>query len=436
MSSYAASGKERAVRNSIQLLQELTKDFHRSDFGVRLWDGSVWGEAKNPVFTIVLNHRDALGNMLADASELSLGEAFIAGDFEIEGDMEKAFTLGDHLLSKELSLAEKLWLRTKLPLGSNRRDSQNRQPRLVGEKHSKDRDRYAVTFHYDVSNEFYNLWLDSSMVYSCAYFRTPYDTLETAQYQKLDLICRKLRLERGDRMLDIGCGWGGLLMHAARRYGVHAFGVTLSVPQAELARQNIHLAGLSDRCKVEVCDYRELDPPQPFDKIVSVGMFEHVGEHMLSEYFRRAFALLRPGGTFLNHGIAASATLSRSGPSFIDKYVFPDGELVPIHCTLGAAESCSFEVRDVESLREHYALTLQHWVTRLLDHSAAATEIVGEPTYRVWRLYLAGSAHGFNTGRLNLYQVLLSKPDHGRTYLPLTREDWYGHERRIVLAEA
>ena len=299
---------------------------------------------------------------------------------------------------------------------------------LQGSIHSKQRDRKAVSYHYDVSNDFYALWLDSRLVYSCGYFKSPEDDLEVAQEQKLEYICRKLRLRRGDRMLDLGCGWGGLMEYAATHYGAQVYGVTLSAPQAELARERFRQAGVSDQCRVEVTDYRDLDTSQQYDKIVSVGMFEHVGEALLPEYFAQAWALLRPRGVFLNHGIAASATIKRKGPSFIDKYVFPDGELVPVHTSLRAAEACGFEVRDVESLREHYALTLRHWVRRLEARSDEARKITDDITYRVWRLYMSGAAHGFQTGRLNIYQILLSRPDHGESRLPITRGDWYAGE--------
>jgi cyclopropane-fatty-acyl-phospholipid synthase len=263
------------------------------------------------------------------------------------------------------------------------------------------------------------------MVYSCAYFAKPEEDLDTAQVRKLDYICRKLRLRPGERLLDIGCGWGGLIMHAAAQYGVEAVGITLSVPQAELARKRLHESELNNRCRVEVCDYRDLETNQQYDKIVSVGMFEHVGEELLPEYFRRACRLLRPGGVFLNHGIAYSANYRRRGPSFTDRYVFPDGELLPISTSLRAAELSGFEVRDVESLREHYALTLHHWVRRLEARAEEARCITNDATYRIWRLYMAGAAHGFRTGRLNLYQTLLARPRHGDSGLPLTREDWY-----------
>jgi cyclopropane-fatty-acyl-phospholipid synthase len=427
MHAHTAPLKDRAIRTSIRFLEELTAGYRGNDFAIRFWDGTVWGNARRPTFTLVLKHAGALRNMFTSPSELTLGEAFINDDFDIEGDIEAAFGLTDFLLLHEYSVTEKLQLGSllaRLPAAVGHADRPQGAD-LNGLLQSKERDRRAVSYHYDVSNEFYKLWLDRSLVYSCAYFKSPHSGLDVAQEQKLDYICRKLRLRRGDHILDLGCGWGGLLIHAAKHYGAYAFGVTLSIPQAELARERIRMAGLADRCKVEVCDYRELDPPQQYDKLVSVGMFEHVGEAMLPEYFRRAWHLLRPGGVFLNHGIAASATFQRKGPSFVDKYVFPGGELVPINVTLRAAESAGFEVRDLESLREHYVLTLRHWLRRLAAKAEEARRIVGDLTYRIWRLYMAGSAHGFATGRLNLYQVLLSKADHGSSRLPLTREDWY-----------
>lgn len=297
---------------------------------------------------------------------------------------------------------------------------------MLGRRHSKARDRRAVTYHYDVPGEFYALWLDQRMVYSCAYFATPDEDLDAAQERKLDLICRKLRLRRGEKLLDIGCGWGRLIIHAARRYGVEALGITLSEPQAELANERIRRAGLEDRCRVEVRDYREIEDWGAYDKLVSVGMFKHVGEARLAVYFSRAYRLLRPGGVFLNHGISRNpGTPERRGPTFISRHVFPDGELVPIGTTLSAAEGRGFEVRDVESPREHYVLTLGHWVRRLEDNAEEARRIVDETTYRVWRLYMSGSAHGFRTGRINVYQALLVRPDRGESGLPLTRADWY-----------
>lgn len=408
------------------VLEELTKAYPHHDFAVRLWDGSVWGERHLPRFTLVLRHPDSLRRLLAAASELELGEAFIFESIDLEGDLEAAFEFADCLLNYRHSALEKVRLAKalfKLPRGNPHRLAI--VPRISGILHSKRRDREAVTYHYDLPTSFYRLWLDHRLVYSCAYFKDGNESIDQAQENKLDYICRKLRLRAGERLLDIGCGWGGLIVYAAQKFGVHALGITLSQPQAEVAREQIEAAGLGGRCDVQVCDYRDLGPSLAFDKIVSVGMVEHVGESLLHLYFQQVWSLLKSGGMFLNHGIAASATFKRRGESFIDKYVFPDGELLPLHATLRAAEACGFEVRDVENLREHYARTLRHWVGRLESHYDEAVRLTNETVYRIWRLYMAGATYGFSSGRMNLCQVLLSKPRQGNTHLPLTRADWY-----------
>lgn len=414
-------------RIDASILEQLLAAYPRRDFQIRLWDGTTWGTQEQPQFTLVLKRPEVLRAIFSDPSELTLGEAYVYDDFDIEGDIEAAFDLADHLLSRQSSVREHLQMLAVLHLlPSHNHQRVGPQPvRLRGSVHSKSRDRQAISYHYDLPASFYALWLDPRMVYSCAYFARPDENLDTAQQRKLDYICKKLRLCHGDRFLDIGCGWGGLLIHAAAHYGVEAVGITLSVPQAELARERIQQAGLSERCRVEVCDYRDLESTQHYNKIVSVGMFEHVGEARLAEYFARAWNLLQPGGLFLNHGIAYSATYRRRGPSFTERYVFPDGEMVPISSSLRAAEASGFEVRDVESLREHYALTLHHWVQRLVAHAEEARRITDERTYRVWRIYMAGSAHAFRVGRLNVFQALLSKSTHGQCGLPLTREVLY-----------
>ncbi|MGB8768481.1 MAG: cyclopropane-fatty-acyl-phospholipid synthase family protein [Candidatus Korobacteraceae bacterium] len=427
MPTLAASVTDRPIDISHQLLEAITADYPRRDFAVRLWDGSTWGNAEQPRFTLVLKHPGALRHMLLGASELTLGEAYIYDDFDVEGNLEAACEFGAHLLAHSLELSDKLHvahLLLKLPAdgGHERGDL---APRLHGTVHGRNRDRRAVTYHYNLSNDFYSLWLDRRMVYSCAYFKAGDEGLDTAQEQKLDYLCRKLRLRPGERLLDVGCGWGGLVLYAAANFGVQACGITLSEAQAEWARARIAEAGLSDHCQVQVRDYRDLDPSSAYDKIVSVGMFEHVGESRLPEYFRQVWNLLRLGGVFLNQGIAASATHQRKGDSFIEKYVFPDGELVPLGTTIRAAEACGFEVRDVESLREHYARTLRHWVRRLESNYEDAKRFTDETIYRIWRIYMSGSAHGFNIGRVNIYSVLFSKPDGAAAHLPLTRADWY-----------
>ncbi len=417
---------------SIDFLDHLFAGYTRHDFRVRFWDGSSWGKAVAPRFTLVLKHPGALRAMFLSASELSLGEAYIYDDFDIEGDIEAAVELGDYLLALENGLVKNLHLSSILGKlqATGRPRLVPRLGKLHGSLHSKLRDRQAVSYHYDLPPEFYALFLDRRMMYSCAYFENASDDLDKAQEQKLDYLCRKLRLNTGERLLDVGCGWGGMILYAAKHYGVRAHGITLSAQQADYARQRIRDEGLQDRCTVELRDYRDLDTTDPFDKAVSVGMFEHVGEHHLPDYFKHAWHLLRPGGVFLNHGIAYSATYHHPSASFIEKYVFPDGDLVPISTTLRIAEYSGFEVRDVESLREHYDLTLHHWVQRLDSHADEARCLTDEVTYRIWRLYMAGTAHSFRIGRTNLYQSLLVKPVRGRTGLPLTRRDWYVEANR------
>jgi cyclopropane-fatty-acyl-phospholipid synthase len=413
---------------SADFLDNLLAGYPKRDFQVRFWDGSTWGTGQQPRFILVLTHPGALREMFLSASELTLGEAYIFGDFEIQGDMAAALDLADYLLEHaDRTLGQNLHLAGMLRKLPSRQQARAGRPAaaLPGAVHSKERDRRAISYHYDVPPGFFALWLDRNMQYSSAYFTSREIDLDTAQDQKLDYICRKLRLGRGDRLLDIGCGWGGLLIHAAAHYDAQAVGITLSVPQAELARQRIRDSGLNDRCRVEVCDYRDLEADQQFDKIASVGMFEHVGEAWLQEYFTLTWRLLRPGGAFLNSGIAASSAYHRQGPSFIEHYVFPDGELVPLYISLCAAEKSGFEVRDVESLREHYALTLHDWLQRLEAHAEDARRVTDETTYRIWRLYIAASEHRFRSGQLNLYQVLLAKPADGKSGMPLTRADWY-----------
>jgi cyclopropane-fatty-acyl-phospholipid synthase len=409
---------------TISLLQDLLPCLPGVPYALRLWDGGVWESVPGETaqFTLVINEPTCLHKLFSRADQLTLGEAFVHGDFHIEGDIFAAFHLADHLVGAGWGLLDRLrygWRLLPVVLGKG-------GACLPGLSHSRRRDKAAISFHYDVGNEFYGLWLDRRMVYSCAYFVSADDDIHTAQLNKLDYICRKLRLKPGGRLLDVGCGWGGLILHAAERYGVTAVGITLSNQQTELARERIARAGLESRCSVMTCDYRDVTAAMPFDSIVSVGMFEHVGRKRLGEYFRRAWQLLRPGGTFLNHGIACNASdpLPR-GPSFIDRHVFPDGELLPVGDVLRSAESAGFEVRDLESLREHYALTLRHWVRRLEKRGDAAKKLTDDMTYRIWLLYMAGSAHGFETGRLNVYQVLMQKQNGAKSGLPMTRLDWY-----------
>ena len=413
-------------------------------FSVRYWDGVTEDARTLPSpFTLVIARAGALRRMLLPPNELSIIEAALSGDVEIEGDMEAAMWLGDGINAQLrsprslLSLFRHLRALPKDEAGWNVRE--NRAVHTVGragDLHEPDRDRAAIRYHYDVGNDFYSLWLDERMVYSCAYFADGTDVdaeLEAAQRAKLDLICRKLRLKPGDRLLDVGCGWGALIMHAAREHGVTALGITLSDAQATLARERIQAEGLADRCTVEIRDYRHLQDHALFDRISSVGMVEHVGVENLPTYFAALHAALKPGGLLLNHGIV-SVTESRpkgkwdwlekriwKRDAFLDQYVFPDGRLGPLSAVIAGAELVGFETRDLESLREHYALTLRAWLARLTRHADEAIALTDPRTYRTWRLYMAGSAYAFATGRLNVVQTLLSKDDVGNSHLPLRR---------------
>jgi len=430
INSSALYAHDRVVERGLAFFEELLRDFHPRNFAVRLWDGSCL-EAEPDQYarcTLVINHPGAIRRMFLPANQAALGEAYAYGDVDIEGDMEVLFPLLPFLMKSDFRWARQVRLGALL-LGMPRTRSQQigrTAVKLQGRQHSRERDRQAVTYHYNVSNDFFRLFLDEHMVYSCAYFESAGTDLDRAQEQKLDYTCRKLRLRPGERLLDIGCGWGALLMHAAQHYGVSGLGITLSEPQAQLANARIRIAGLQHLCHVEVVDYRDVQEHGTFDKLVSVGMVEHVGEDMLPQYFAKAFKLLRPGGVFLNHGIArASLAQAHNGPTFIDRYVFPDGDIAPIESVLREAGLGGFEVRDVENLREHYVLTLRHWVRNLENHAGQARQAADESTYRTWRLYMAGSAHFFETGRLNVYQSLLAKSTDGNSGLPLTREDWY-----------
>jgi cyclopropane-fatty-acyl-phospholipid synthase len=434
---------------TLRILAELVGSQPLRQLRIRLWDGSFWPDDGTRPATLVLKHPGSLREMLLPGSELALAEAYLHDDFNVEGDVEAAFELGEILRNQTRGWSQKLKIGHLLqqlpnrasvgrlaqaPAASRPRGTaalQRPPAELSGRQHSLSRDRDAVRFHYDLSNEFYGLWLDSRLVYSCAYFRRWTDDLETAQRDKLDYICRKLDLKPGRRILDIGCGWGGLILHAASAYGAKAVGITLSERQAEYVRDRVRQLHLEGDAEVHLQDYRMLEGTESYDAIVSVGMVEHVGRKNLPTYFALAHQLLKPGGIFLNHGIGTGSVAdARYRSSFIDRYVFPDGELFPIADTLDVAETAGFEIRDVENLREHYMLTLRHWVRRLETRETEAVTLVGEPVYRIWRLYMAGSAHAFNKGRLAVYQTLLAKlGPGGRAEYPLTRAKWYGELR-------
>ena len=397
------------------------------DFGLRFWDGS---EVPPPPtaddeLTLVVRDPVALVYALRQPNELGFGRAWVTGALDVDGDLERGLALRDRFRGLRLSAADRLAaLRAVARLGAVRLRGPavpaSEAPVGRGRRHSPDRDRVAVRHHYDVSNAFYRLVLGPTMVYSCAYFTSPDDTLEEAQTRKLETICRKLRLRAGDRLLDIGCGWGALVLHAAREHGARAVGVTLSEPQAELARERIRDAGLSGRCEIRVADYREVDDG-PYDRVASVGMYEHVGRAQLGEYVGRVTRLLREGGLFLNHGIVRAQPRPWDKHSFIARYVFPDGELHPVGAVVDAMERAGLEIRDDESLREHYGLTLRRWVGNLSANRDAAIAEAGTERERVWRLYMTGSAVAFEAGDISVHQVLAAKPGAPHE-LPLARE--------------
>jgi cyclopropane-fatty-acyl-phospholipid synthase len=442
------ASNDTTIQRARLVLEELFGPVAHRTFAVRLWDGTIDAPraASALPFTFVVTNPGALRRALLPPSEFRLAMSFIRGDIDIEGDLERASELADTIrtrLSSPSAIAALVAHLLALP-------GDTAQPGAPRAAHGvvQHRDAAAIRFHYDVGNDFYALWLDHDMVYSCAYFKRGDETIDEAQRAKLDHICRKLRLLPGERLLDIGCGWGALIRHAVTNYGVTALGVTLSPSQAEIANRRIRDAGLSRSCVVELRDYRELGGMK-FDKIASVGMFEHVGRKRLPSYFRSVFALLEPSGLFLNHGIIeapdlegapssfASRVLWRKG-DFIGRLVFPRGELVRLDEEIAHGEGSGFKTRDVESLREHYVLTLRKWMQRLETNEAEAIRLVGRETYRTWRLYLAASAQGFESGRLNLAQVLFAKPDgEGRVRVPRTREDLYRDTPRpLALASA
>jgi cyclopropane-fatty-acyl-phospholipid synthase len=403
-------------------------------FDLRFWDGSTLPARGERIGTLRVNGPEALAYVLHEPNQLGLARAWVAGALEFDGDLE-ALLRARHRLEgvrfrrRDLALAGAATAMAGGPAVLRPPPIPDLEARMTGVRHSLARDRQAVRHHYDVSNDFYRLVLGPTLVYSCAYFTPDDDSLDAAQERKLELICRKLRLSPSDRLLDVGCGWGSLVIHAAARHGVRAVGVTLSGPQAELARARIREAGVADRCEVRVADYREV-ADGPYDKIASVGMYEHVGLAELGTYAEAVAGLLRPGGLFLNHGIVRLFSDDENQKTFVRRYIFPDGELHPVTAVMEAMRSAGLEVRDVESLREHYTRTLRAWVRNLEAHRNEAIALVGADRERVWRLYMTGSALGFEDADISVFQVLAAHrgADHG---LPLDRRELIGSEALV-----
>ncbi|MFD4508743.1 class I SAM-dependent methyltransferase [Streptomyces sp. NPDC058457] len=407
---------------------------------LRAWDGSQAGPPNAP--TLVVRNRRALRRILFKPGELGLARAWVAGDLDIEGDLYSALAAISGLIwergedgrtvlqalrepAVRAAVGELLKLAGPPVPPAPPREEVRRRSHL----HTRHSDRRAISHHYDVGNDFYEIVLGPSMVYSCAYWGAVEnaDTLETAQRDKLELVCAKLGLTPGRRLLDVGCGWGSMAIHAAREHGVSVVGVTLSQEQAAYARKRVADEGLTDRVEIRVQDYRDVRDG-PYDAVSSIGMAEHVGADRYLEYAENLYGLLKPGGRLLNHQIARRPQRDESTyhvDGFIDAYVFPDGELAPIGTTVTQLERAGFEVRDVESIREHYARTLRQWVVNLEAEWPRAMRLAGPGRARVWRLYMAASALGFEHNRIGVNQVLAVRtPESGASGLPLRTRTW------------
>ena len=421
---------------ALRILKRLLQGF-AGGADLRLWNDSSHSVGEGPpAVTLVLRDPMLLRSLVTTRGPVLLADAYFRGQIDVEGDLYSALALKGHFEGLELPWRDKLAMLLdawRLPSSTNSRAATakagtllTRLARRFSRQHTRDSDRQAIAFHYDVSNDFYALWLDTERVYSCAYFKTPEDTLDEAQRNKLEHVCRKLRLQPGERLLDIGCGWGALVCWAARHHGVRAHGVTLSQAQHDFAQQRIVDEGLQGLVTVELRDYRDLQGEAIYDKVSSVGMFEHVGLANMPTYLATVDRVLRPGGLFLNHGIThdEEGWNHTVATEFINRYVFPDGEFDCVSNIQLGMERAGFEIQDVEALRRHYALTLRHWVQRLEANRDAALCEVDEPTYRVWRLYMAACALEFEAGGTGIYQILASRRGV-ETSLPLTRQDLY-----------
>lgn len=410
---------------TIAVLKTLFGSQFARHFSVEFWDKTRVDAFGTSRFTLKINEPFALRAAFAPPLDLSPGRAFVQKWIDVEGDVEASIEIMEGALGRfpRLALPKLLAQLLLLPKPPATDDG---AVKLDGKRHSKQRDADAIGFHYDQPIAFYKSFLDSRMVYSCGYWDDGVHTLDDAQTAKIDYILKKVRLKPGERLLDIGCGWGALVIRAAQQFGAHALGVTLSKRQHEEANRRIVEAGVADNVRVELRDYRDLRG-ETFDKIVSVGMVEHVGRERLGQYFRTAYDALRDGGLFLNHGITQQ---SRDGngyrvSGFMDRYVFPDGDLVSVGATLRGAEAVGFEIRDVENLREHYARTLRAWYANLEAKRDDVISATDERTYRIWKIYMAGSALNFWRGQMGLIQTLLAKSGRGPGHIPATRRDLY-----------
>jgi cyclopropane-fatty-acyl-phospholipid synthase len=382
---------------------------------IRFWDGSaLQGDGSGELTTLIANDPGAFAYLLHAPNQLGLARAWATGGLDLDGDLEDVLALRANLQRVELTVRDRVRLaRLVVRLGGLRAlrppPAPATEARPRGRLHSLGRDQRSVVHHYDISNRFYRLLLGPTLVYSAGLFAREGEALESAQERKLESICAKLRLRSGERLLDIGCGWGSLLLHAARHHGARGVGITLSEAQANLARSRVHESGLSDRIEIRIADYRTLTDG-PYDKVASIGMYEHVGLAQYGAYARQVRSLLRAGGLFLNEGIARLFSELPRRPTFISRYVFPDGELHPLAALVASIERAGLEPREVSSTREHYARTLRRWYGNLRRHRPEAEAEIGSERLRVWQLYILASATGFDDAEISNYQVVAERP--------------------------
>jgi cyclopropane-fatty-acyl-phospholipid synthase len=429
MSATAALSFGQAATASAHL-DRIFESYGGPAFAIRFRDGSSWlSHDANATFGLHLRTEDAWRALCESPDDIALGTKYINGEIEVEGDLYlalRALPLLESAITKAIPARVQRFRHRSAALA-------HQMQRLThwGRVHSLPRDAASIAHHYDKPPEFFRLFLGSSMVYSCAYFQSWSRTLDQAQTEKMDLICRKLDLRHDERFVDIGCGWGSLVLHAATRYGAISRGISLSERQVNYAVRRMSEQQPPSQCEVELMDFRDLAWQRArFHKMASVGMCEHVGLKHIARYFQHAYSMLFPRGLFLNHGITRRAGTSRAESSFMDRYIFPDGELLTVSEMVNAAESAGFEVRDVEDLREHYEETLHRWVSALNENESEAIALTDVPTVRTWRLYMSGCAEAFRRGDIAIHQLLLSKNDHGLSSAAKVRDCWYrnGHK--------
>ncbi len=420
MQRRSASTINATARN---ILHTLFKNYH-GPVSIRYDDGNRPQQTNTGRCTIHIRHPGVIRELILKRDLSRLAEAYIAGFLDVSGDIEDIFTLEKYFSTLSIDTGTRIKLLAnalRLPRLSN--ISYDRRVRAGASQQQNS--RHTIAHHYDVGNDFYRLWLDRNMVYSCAYFKHPDQNIDQAQQDKLDYLCKKLRLRAGMTLLDIGCGWGALAIWAATHYGVRVHGITLSQQQYDEAHHRVRDAGLERQIQIELRDYRDLDESMQYDRIVSVGMFEHIGVKNFPLYFGKVKKLLKLGGLFLNHGITIKQNLRRSPlKRFINQYIFPDGELARISDVNDAMERAGFEILDVESLRQHYALTLRKWVARLQQHFDQASANSSIEMVRLWQLYMAGFAYYFDEGTVNVHQILVAH-QHDTLPTPLRRDDIY-----------